>query len=384
MGRRKRHHRSAPPMMDVSPIQRVSLILINLALMVFSGLVLATSTYSLIERWDDLHWIESSVVVNLIVHLEIPFLTTSFIVFGIATLGYIGSLRENRTLLWHYSCSLSILQYTVLAFAAFIFVAPLFTKKSIENVISIDLIVNYRDNADYQGLVDYIQAAFECCGVSDKSYRDWNNNIYFNCSKTNPSFERCSVPASCCKPQDTDNEVTAIVTSTGGRYCGQGVLDMPELQAWNLVYTRSCPSAMVGKARAYGIYIVGGCVVAVILLVILAYMADHVREEIKQLTKVYERYYEDIRRGVRKKLAKRRALARVPRGCVVVRQQHDKQDTSSSSSDEGPPDQYQQDPRMIRPVASAVPANQPYGSPYVHPKRMGRLDRLQPVYRQYR
>ena len=39
---------------------------------------------------------------------------------------------------------------------------------------------------------------FACCGVSEKGFRDWSNNPYFNCTTGNPSPEKCAVPYSCC------------------------------------------------------------------------------------------------------------------------------------------------------------------------------------------
>ena len=47
----------------------------------------------------------------------------------------------------------------------------------------------------------YLSFQFKCCGVSnsDYGYRDWQENMYFNCSDQNPSVERCGVPHSCCK-----------------------------------------------------------------------------------------------------------------------------------------------------------------------------------------
>lgn len=35
-----------------------------------------------------------------------------------------------------------------------------------------------------------------CCGAKDPN--DWNLNVYFNCSDSNLSRERCGVPFSCC------------------------------------------------------------------------------------------------------------------------------------------------------------------------------------------
>ncbi|EEC08813.1 conserved hypothetical protein [Ixodes scapularis] len=52
----------------------------------------------------------------------------------------------------------------------------------------------YFDSLDQSARVR--QEDLKCCGLSDKSFRDWNDNMYFNCSRSNPSYERCSVPHS--------------------------------------------------------------------------------------------------------------------------------------------------------------------------------------------
>ncbi|XP_009945417.1 PREDICTED: tetraspanin-33, partial [Leptosomus discolor] len=62
-------------------------------------------------------------------------------------------------------------------------------------------IVHYRDDLDLQNLIDFGQKEFSCCG--GVSYKDWSQNMYFNCTAANPSRERCSVPFSCCL-QDAD------------------------------------------------------------------------------------------------------------------------------------------------------------------------------------
>lgn len=35
-----------------------------------------------------------------------------------------------------------------------------------------------------------------CCGAKDPN--DWNLNVYFNCSESHHSREKCGVPFSCC------------------------------------------------------------------------------------------------------------------------------------------------------------------------------------------
>lgn len=61
------------------------------------------------------------------------------------------------------------------------------------------MIQSYRDDPDLQNLIDWIQRHWlHCCGVNN--YRNWESNIYFNCSsKLVGSVEACGVPASCCR-----------------------------------------------------------------------------------------------------------------------------------------------------------------------------------------
>lgn len=69
----------------------------------------------------------------------------------------------------------------------------------IKEGLSRDPIIKYRDDSNLQNIIDVIQMEFKCCGISDKGYKDWSNNIYFECNEVNPSRERCAVPYSCCR-----------------------------------------------------------------------------------------------------------------------------------------------------------------------------------------
>lgn len=107
----------------------------------------------------------------------------------------------------------------------------------------------YRDDIDLQNLIDFTQeyvstcflsvrsakstpcwlylgsitpvfsslSAFslkwECCGAFGAD--DWNLNIYFNCTDSNPSREKCGVPFSCCTkdPAVSPNTNSLVIVS---------------------------------------------------------------------------------------------------------------------------------------------------------------------------
>lgn len=49
---------------------------------------------------------------------------------------------------------------------------------------------------DMWGFIVCLTLQWECCGAFGAD--DWNLNIYFNCTDSNPSREKCGVPFSCC------------------------------------------------------------------------------------------------------------------------------------------------------------------------------------------
>lgn len=106
--------------------------------------------------------------------------------------------------------------------------------------LSKDLVMKYRDDPNLQNIIDGMQTGLKCCGVSDKGYKDWSQNIYFNCSsyEINPSPERCGVPYSCCRePRDLDSGLINFM-------CGYGkgnISSVVELSKF--IYTRGCIEA---------------------------------------------------------------------------------------------------------------------------------------------
>ncbi|XP_064485556.1 tetraspanin-33-like [Ornithodoros turicata] len=301
-----------PPMIDVNPLLRYPLIIVNLLLMIVAGGDVTISGYSLYLRWDEIHFL--SVLMTIVVNLEIPFLIIGIIVFTVSSLGFIGGLRENVQLLTFYSKTLFVLVVLCLLAMVLAFAIPHLSRKYVDSVVTLDLIVHYRDNDDFMRLIDFMQYYYRCCGVTDSGYHDWNHNIYFNCTHTNPSYERCSVPASCCCHGDED-----MVTVLSNRFCGWDALKITEQEAWKKIYTRSCTNIILAQVKSYSVYITLGCCVVMMFFLAMRYLAMNVQDQIVSLTAFYEKYFADIRRGEeRKSIIRLQALQSIPKGCVEV------------------------------------------------------------------
>ncbi|KAK3094435.1 hypothetical protein FSP39_001763 [Pinctada imbricata] len=142
--------------------------------------------------------------------------TAGSIIVFITFFGCMGSLRENTCFLKTFNYILGIIFLGELTIVVIVFVfyfvpdsresLGLFPKDSMQDAIRKYGVV---DDEDMVNLIDNIQSTLGCCGLSDDEdgYLDWNENLYFNCTKSNPSPERCSVPASCCitKPNEVKN-----------------------------------------------------------------------------------------------------------------------------------------------------------------------------------
>jgi len=118
------------------------------------------------------------------------------------------------------------------------FVCPNAFLQYFKDGLSKDLIMKYRDDPNLQNIIDGMQTSLKCCGVSDKGYKDWSQNIYFNCSTSNPSPERCSVPYSCCRnPRDLDSGIINVM-------CGNSIQNISSVVEVNkFIYTRGCIEA---------------------------------------------------------------------------------------------------------------------------------------------
>uniref|UniRef100_A0A2C9KNU7 Tetraspanin n=1 Tax=Biomphalaria glabrata TaxID=6526 RepID=A0A2C9KNU7_BIOGL len=127
------------------------------------------------------------------------------IIFLISFFGCVGALRENILLLKMFYVTLTIVLVLECLLSTLVFLfytMPEFrqaVKVGPEEVLK-KAVKDYFDDDAVRHWIDTVQKEFQCCGVSmsNSGYLDWQENIYFNCSTSNPSVYRCSVPMSCC------------------------------------------------------------------------------------------------------------------------------------------------------------------------------------------
>ncbi|KAK8764218.1 hypothetical protein V5799_033173 [Amblyomma americanum] len=258
-------------------------------------------------------------LVYLFLHLETVFMAASLVVFVVASIGFLGALRQNVTLLDMYSTLQGAFVTAELVFIILAFFLPLIGREFVISHITTELIVHYRDNTDYRNEIDYVQSTLRCCGMTENAYRDWNANAYFNCSPTNPSAERCSVPASCCRRPDKagiglDDDFPPTTQNTGveGKgnkkentresgnvedetvmttLCGRGVMKLNEQEAWKRIYTRGCGPAVFHYVESRVVEIVLFTLLVILTHLMLMSLSVNVRKEITALGKVYDKYY---------------------------------------------------------------------------------------------
>ncbi|CRK88108.1 CLUMA_CG001893, isoform A [Clunio marinus] len=170
---------------------------------------------------------------NLLYDPAFVFIISGSITFLIGFTGCVGSLRENTLLLSIHSILLIVLLLLEIGLGVLTFILK--DKGWIKSQATYGLrnfILHYREDADQQNLIDYIQQQWECCGIDTPS--DWDANRYFNCtSSILGSREACGVPFSCCKTNSND-----IIAN---KQCGYDVRKEGfSLEVSKIIYERGC------------------------------------------------------------------------------------------------------------------------------------------------
>jgi len=220
---------------------KYSMFMFNFLFWLMGVLLLGIGTYAVIDKWASGEGFRLENVYDIIFNLAFVLITCGGVISIVSFAGCIGALRENMCLLKFYSFCLLMFFLVEMALAALGFIFPYKVSGFLEGTLSDELIQNYRDDLDFQNLIDLVQKDFECCGISNEGYRDWSKNPYFNCTERredNPSVERCGVPFSCC--------LTSVQTELNNDglvniMCGFGVQELKqEKEVVKKVHTKGC------------------------------------------------------------------------------------------------------------------------------------------------
>ncbi|KAH7934928.1 hypothetical protein HPB52_002000 [Rhipicephalus sanguineus] len=278
----------ATVMLDVNPYVRYPLLTMNLLIWLMGLTLLLVGAYAYVDTWTQTDIPSHSTTYNIysmfVIKMEITVMLFGVVTMSLSFCGCVGALRENTCLLNVYSSFITALLLINLVVGLIVFFLPSQIKKLLSETFSMELIVHYRDSPDFQRLMDSIQERMQCCGISKRNFRDWNANMYFNCSRANPSSERCSVPYSCCKRNSTEQVVSLS--------CGRNVLNMTDYDAWFQVYTGNCLDSAHRYVRENVTIITGLCLVFVIVLAFVQMVTQALIDEILIIRRIYEKFYE--------------------------------------------------------------------------------------------
>ncbi|KAK8759320.1 hypothetical protein V5799_003046 [Amblyomma americanum] len=119
---------------------------------------------------------------------------------------------------------------------------------------------------------------------------------YFNCTHLNPSYERCSVPYSCCKANKSEAEKPPGADLTASLYCGRDVLNLSDHDAWYRVHMEGCTDAANRYIKENVMMLGGGCLVVVIVLSFIDMITNTVIDEIDSIRKFYDKVEEAMKK----------------------------------------------------------------------------------------
>lgn len=267
----------------ISPYVKYFLFFFNLIVWLAGCLLITLGAWSFLEEYNDT-LISVRTVFDVILHISLAIIVLGSIVFLMSFAGCIGALRENLFLLNLYSTMLLFLFIGEVVISAMAFMFPNSFLYHIKEGLSRDPIIKYRDDPNLQNIIDVIQTEFRCCGISDKGYKDWSKNIYFECNDVNPSRERCAVPYSCCRnPRNFDSGLINIE-------CGFNMQNISSVVEVNKdIYTRGCIEAITETLEPNMNMVSIGCFVFAIVQLFAMFLARSLQGQIKSQLSRWER-----------------------------------------------------------------------------------------------
>lgn len=227
--RSRRRRRIPSGFTYISGCVKYTMFFFNFIFWLMGLLLIGIGIYAIMDKWSSGEAFKLNTIFDVIFNIGFLLLIIGFVIFVVSFAGCIGALRENMCLLRFYSLCLLAFFLMEMVVIALGFIYPNKLENFVKTELSNELIESYRDDLDFQNIIDLVQQDFECCGI--KGYKQWTDNEYFHCSDTNPSVERCGVPYSCCIKNDE-----ALVNLM----CGFDVQRKSEADASEIIYTRGC------------------------------------------------------------------------------------------------------------------------------------------------
>ncbi|XP_040199177.1 tetraspanin-33 [Rana temporaria] len=224
----------------VSPVVKYLLFFFNMLFWGISLVMVGIGVYARLLKHAE------AAMACLAIDPALLLIAVGVLMFLITFCGCIGSLRENICLLQTFSICLTIVFLLQLSAGIVGFVFSDKARGKVSEVIG-NAIVHYRDDLDLQNLIDFGQKEFNCCGGI--SYKDWSQNIYFNCSSENQSRERCAVPYSCCLLEEEETVINTM--------CGHGMQTLDYLEAGEYIHTNGCIDRLVNWLHS-NLFLLGG------------------------------------------------------------------------------------------------------------------------------
>eukprot|EP00079_Xenopus_tropicalis_P034074 XP_017947845.1 PREDICTED: tetraspanin-33 isoform X2 [Xenopus tropicalis] len=258
----------------VSPVVKYLLFFFNTLFWVISMVMVGIGVYARLLKHAGSHIalllasikvssiIPEAAMACLAVDPALLLIGVGILMFLITFCGCIGSLREN----------ICLLQTLAVGIVGFIFSDK--ARGKVSEIIS-NAIEHYRDDLDLQNLIDFGQKEFSCCGGI--SYKDWSQNMYFNCSSENRSRERCSVPYSCCLHDEDEAVINTL--------CGQGMQELDYLEAGAFIHTNGCIDRLVNWLHS-NLFLLGGVALGLAIpqlvgILLSQILINQIRDQIK-------------------------------------------------------------------------------------------------------
>jgi len=220
-GRQRRRRRIPSGFTYISTCVKYTMFFFNFLFWLSGLLLVGVGVYAALDKWSSGEAFKLQTIFDVMFNIGFLLMIIGGIIFIVSFAGCIGALRENMFLLKFYSLCLLIFFLAEMTLLALSFIYPNKLTEFLDDELSEKLIQSYRDDLDFQNLIDLVQHDFECCGIGTDGYKEWSKNEYFNCTRNaadNPSVERCGVPYSCCR-EDTDEINSNLVNLM----CGFGV-----------------------------------------------------------------------------------------------------------------------------------------------------------------